>query len=262
MPADTAGIRCIADQSTPAAAAVFMTSFHKKRSLVAIWLMPRRVFKALATEERRVWGFPLLVIALALLIKTLASGWVKQMELIIPALPPEFQYYLPEEQERLMRALELTKGPLFVYIFPSFGSLLGMFLQWLILSGAMRTALRTLRDKTPGVIIRNIIAWGSLPFALRYLIQAAYIFLAGRQITQTGLAVLAQPGDPLMLSFWSGLDIYLIWQVFLILLGCKYTARIPLWKSIPSLFVSIFIVLVLSAIVSMGMDTLGGMLTG
>ena len=238
-----------------------MTSFHKKRSLVAIWFMPRRVFKALAEEERRIWGFPLLIIGLALLIRTLASGWVKQMEMVIPALPPEFQYYLPEEQERLMRALELTKGPLFVYIFPAFGSLLGMFMQWFVLSGVMRTSLRMLRDKTSGVIIRNITAWGSLPFTLRYFIQAVYIFLAGRQITQTGLAGLAEPGDPLMLSFWGSLDIYLIWQVFLILLGCKYTARIPLWKSIPSLLVSIFIVLVLSAIVSMGMDTLGGMLS-
>ena len=223
--------------------------------------MPRRVFKVLASCEGRAWRFPLVVIALALLIKTLASGWVKQMEWISPIMPPEFQYYLPEEQDRLMRALALANGPLFVYVFPALANLLGMFLQWSILSGALRTCLRILRDKTPGVVIRNITAWASLPLALRAFIQAFYIILAGRQIYQTGMAGLAPAGNLLMASIFGGLDIYLFWQVFLIYVGNKYTAHIPLWKSIPAVLISIIIVLSLSTAVTMGLTILRGILS-
>lgn len=201
------------------------------------------------------------MIALALLLKTLASGWVKQMAYITPPMPPEFQYYLPEEQERLVHALELANGPLFVYIFPFMGDVLGMFLQWLVLSGLVRTGLRILHDRSRGVLIRNITAWASLPFGLRYFIQAVYIILAGRQITLTGLAGLAPAGDLLALSFFGSIDIYLLWQVFLLFLGNKYAARIPSWKSVPVVIGSVFIVLVLSAVVSMGMGILSGMLS-
>ncbi len=229
-----------------------------------IWFRPRKILKAIAAEERRIWVFPLLVISAGLLVFTFTRGWVQSSTRPEVVFPPDYQYYLPDEQQNLQNALALANGPVFVYLFPAIAALAGLGLYWLVYSGLLVSGFRILRGRCSGRSIRNLTAWAMLPMILRFFIQSIYMVLSGEVIKTTGMSGVVFSSDALQQSigayFLSGVDIYLIWQMALLIIGGRYCAKISWWQSLPTVVVSTGMILMSVAVLNSGLSALGSIL--
>jgi hypothetical protein len=99
---------------SPAAASVPRRRFHF-RLVPTIFVRPRRAYAEIVHLERPSWLTPLLILSLAALLPVLAAGRVRQQAGAFgpESLPPDFQYYTPEQQAQFMQALESTRSPTF-----------------------------------------------------------------------------------------------------------------------------------------------------
>jgi hypothetical protein len=84
--------------------------------------------------------------------------------------------------------------------------------------------------------VLNLVAWASLPFALRYLIQAVYLVSTNTAIRAPGLSGFI-PSDAagfllFLRSFLSLVDIYLIWYLALLIGGVVIIAGVSRAKAI------------------------------
>jgi hypothetical protein len=235
------------------------------KQIFTIWLQPRVTMRWVASQGHGVWRLPLIIVTLALLLCSIVYGTVQRAHMGEVKLPDGYQYYMPEEQERFQSALAIARGPLFVYIFPAIESVGGFWLQWIFFSTLLYIGLHLTRVPARGMVIRNAVAWSSLPYLLRYLLQVFYVILSGHFIEQSGLAIFA-PQAPielhyLMISILSGIDFYTFWQFFLLLLGIRYATRKPWWRIFPVVFIIMAAVLLISAFISYATAQLGAMLS-
>jgi hypothetical protein len=101
------------------------------------------------------------------------------------------------------------------------------------------------------VMSMNIVAWASLPLALRALIQVIYILVTKNAISGPGLSGFSPTGDSGLLLFIGQIlrliDIYIIWQILLLILGVRTTTALSLTKSTIGVLLTIFVILVLQA---------------
>ncbi len=90
---------------------------------------PRSAFRKIGEQNRGVWLTPMLVLSIVTLVRVLIAGSIRQQIALSgnPTLPPNFQYYTPEQQAQFMQALQSTSGPVFVYVFPAIAALLGVW---------------------------------------------------------------------------------------------------------------------------------------
>ncbi len=243
-----------------------MSSFVSKRHLLSFWFKPSETFRQIGVLEHATWLAPLLVILAAVLLRTVAIGLMSQPSQPDVMMPMDYQFYLPEEQERLQNALAISRGPLFVYFFPIVGNLLGFWLQWLVLSAFIYLGLRIGRSKCRGRLVRSFTAWASLPLALRFIVQAVFILVSQRPIYQSGLASLVTPTPGMTIDVvgmvLSAIDFYFLWQLVLLVKGSQIVGGVRLWKALPVVVIALGIVIVLSAAAGMVTAQLGGLLAG
>ncbi len=184
---------------------------------------PRELFRRIAGERQGVWLTPLLLLTAAALLRVIVAGFVLRGAAGAATLPPDFEYFSPEQQTQYMQAAELTSGPVFTFIFPSISAVLGVWLGWLIVGGALHLAATLLGGR--GNIRRtlSIVAWAGMPFVLRDLVRMVAV-LASRQALGgpglSGFVAADAAGFALYLrTFLTAIDLYLIWHVALLALG-------------------------------------------
>ncbi len=164
--------------------------------MMSIWLHPRFTFKQIVVQAKSVWLIPLLLFSIAVLGNVIVNGHLKQLaaqngEVI---LPPDFQYYSPEQQQQLMTAIQATSGPAFLYILPVLGRIGTVWIIWLI-TGSLLHLIMTLsggRGNTSRAL--DIVAWASVPLILREFIRAIAITIAKEPIQYPGLSGFAPAG--------------------------------------------------------------------
>lgn len=165
--------------------------------------------------------------------------------------PPDFQYYTPEQQAQYTQAIQSTQGPVFVYVLPSITSLLGVWIGWLILGGILHLVTTLLGGRGSTTVSMNIVAWGSLPFALRAIIQILYLLISKNLINNPGLSGFGPTSNSGWLLFFGQLlkliDIYLIWQIYLLIIGVRSSAALPITKSTIGVILSVAIILTIQA---------------
>lgn len=165
--------------------------------------------------------------------------------------PPDYQYYTPEQQAQFMQATQSTQGPVFVYVLPAIASVIGVWIGWLILGGILHLVTTLFGGRGSTVMSMNIVAWASLPLALRALIQVIYILVTKNAISGPGLSGFSPTGDSGLLLFIGQIlrliDIYIIWQILLLILGVRTTTALSLTKSTIGVLLTIFVILVLQA---------------
>jgi len=219
----------------------------------AIFFSPRRIFQKIASSPKAIWITPLVVITILVLANVLETGRLKNQAAMSGEItyPPDFQYYTPEQQAQYMQAIQSTQGPVFVYVLPAIISLLGVWLGWLILGGVLHLITTLLGGRGNTAVSMNIVAWGSLPYGLRALVQLVYMLAAHKIIGSPGLSGFSPAGDSggllFLAQFLRLIDIYVIWQIVLLVLGVRiYTALSPL-KSIVGVVLAILIILLLQS---------------
>ncbi len=217
---------------------------------------PRRAFDNIVRLERPSWLTPLLVLSMAALFPVLSTGRVRQQAGAFgpESLPPDFQYYSAEQQAQFTQALESTRSPTFLYILPAVGSLVVVWLGWLITGGVLHLASTILGGRSTSAYVLNIAAWAGLPFAVRFLIRGGFVLLAGRAIAAPGLAGFIGAEASGMLLFVRQLlgliDVYLLWHIALLGIGLTALGGLSRGKVAASVTATEIIVLLVQAIPS------------
>jgi hypothetical protein len=177
--------------------------------------------------------------------------------------PPDYQYYTPEQQAQYTQAIQSTQGPVFMYVLPAITALLGVWIGWLILGGILHLITTLLGGRGTTAISMNIVAWGSLPFALRALVQLIYMLATHNLINYPGISGFSPLGDSGWLLFLGQflrlIDIYVIWQMVLLILGVRISTALNLGKSVLGVIIAILIILLLQSGLSYAISMLSNL---
>jgi len=238
--------------------------FHFKWVL-GVLFRPRATIAAIAAQTRSTWLTPMLVITVATLARVITASWLRQQAALSsgPVLPPDFQYYSPEQQAQFMQAAQATSGPVFVYLFPVIVGLISIWLSWLLVSALLHLTITLLGGRGDTGSAINLVAWSSLPFALRELVRAGSMLLTRQLIISSGLSGFAPldqsvPGTYLA-ALLSLIDIYLIWSVLLLIGGVKAANGLPTGKAISGVVLTLGLVIALQALVAFLTGRFGGL---
>jgi hypothetical protein len=233
--------------------------------LTSVILHPRRAFEQIAAQPRGVWLVPMLALTLTTLGRVLVSGSIRQQILLSsgPFLPPDFQYYSPEQQAQFMQASQATTGPVFMYIFPALAALLGIWIGWLLVSGLLHLVVTLLGGRGETVYSINLVAWAGLPFVIRDLVQVVAMLVTDQLIENTGLSGFA-PADPTggvtyLAALLSLVDIYLIWHIMLLIIGVRAGNGLSSGKAASGVLFTIGLVVALQALIDYLINRLGSL---
>ena len=141
--------------------------------------------------------------------------------------------------------MSITASPLITTVFPAVGSVFGRVVGWLAWAGALYLAGLALGGRSSfGQMFRTVV-WTWLPYVLRGLLQTVYILASGQLIAHPGLSGLVQedrplgemivtppsPGQTILASFLSQIDLFLVWNLILLLIGVMVVTRLPRRKA-------------------------------
>jgi hypothetical protein len=224
-----------------------------------VLFQPRQAFAEMALETRASWFTPMLVLSLMVLLSVIVSGYLKSRAAMMGEilLPPDWQYWTPDMQDNYMQAQQATQGPAFVYIIPFVGSITGLWLGWIVLSGLMHLGSTLLGGRGSMQSALNVVAWASLPFALRDLLRILFMLSEGRAITSPGLSGFASsPG--FLSQILARTDIFLIWYIVLLVIGFAVMDGLPRGKAL----VGVAVVLLIALLAQAGLGALTSGLGG
>ncbi len=222
--------------------------------LPKVFFHPRQAFKWVAEQSRPVWLTPMLILSITALALVLVTGYLKQQAAMMGelTLPPDFDYYTPEQQAQFFQAQQATQGPVFVYILPALAKLAGLWIGWLLVGGLLHLVITLLggRGDTGGAM--NIVAWSNLPFAIRDLVRVIAMLVTRRLIASPGISGLLTPGEStwsaLLVSLMGLIDIYIIWHTILLSIGILSKSGLSKAKAIGGALITVVIILLLQSL--------------
>lgn len=229
------------------------SSRHSNFGLLAQTLFsPRRAFARIAGQSGNVWLLPMAVLVLTALLRVLAAGPIKQATALVGPGGPPPEYYSPEQQAQLQQALSATSGPVFVYVFPAIVAVIGVWLGWLLVSGLLHLVLTLLGGRGSTHLSMNLVAWASLPFALRDGVQILYMLASRQLVTHSGLSGFASADSGAMGALIAGLlgfvDVYFIWYVALLAVAVRAANGLSRAKAIGGVLLTVFVVALIQSL--------------
>jgi hypothetical protein len=225
-------------------------------------LHPRQTFTQIAAETRGIWITPLLLLSLTALLYVGAAGWLRGIAAASGEvqLPPDFQYYTPEQQAQVMQALQATSGPVFLYVFPGLLGLATVWLGWLLVSSLVHLAMTALGGRGSTTMTLNLVAWAGLPLMLRDLVRVAAMLSTDRLLGNPGLSGFVTPGEGhalFLASLLVQVDLYLIWTILLMTLGARAASGASTGRAFLGITLSVLLAMVVRAGLATGVAFLG-----
>ena len=202
----------------------------------------------MASESRGTWLTPMLILSITAILVVIVAGYLKSRAALMGEvqLPPDWEFWTPEMQNNYMQAQQATQGPVFLYIMPMIGSLTGLWLGWLLLAALLHFGSTLLGGRGSMQSALNVVAWASLPFAVRDLLRVIFMLAAGHAILSPGLSgFTSTPG--FLSQLLARLDIFLIWHVILLVIGFALTDGLSRSKAVTGVVVVLAIVLLAQA---------------
>jgi len=222
--------------------------------LLGIVIRPRRTIEAVVSRSEGVWITPLLCLTLTAVLLSMALGNLRQQALSMGEIsyPPGFEYYTPEQQAQFMQATQASSGPIFVYVIPIVGKISGVWFGWLIISSILHLLLTLLGGRGTTTATVNLVAWASIPFAVRDLIRLLYILVAKKQIVMSGLSgfisASTSQGTLYLAALLALVDIYFIWNIILLIIGVDQATKLSRRKVIAGVLITMFAFIGLQAL--------------
>jgi hypothetical protein len=173
-------------------------------------------------------------------------------------LPPDWEFWTPEMQNNYMQAQQATQGPVFNYVMPMVGSLTSLWLGWLLLAALLHFGSTLLGGRGSMQSALNIVAWSSLPFAVRNILRVIFMLAAGHAIVSPGLSgFTTTPG--FVAQLLTRLDIFLVWHVILLVIGFAISDGLPRVKAVTGVVVVVLLVLFAQAGIGALTSSFGGL---
>ncbi len=195
--------------------------------LLPVLTRPRQALTEIAAQPKAVWLTPIVLLCVTGLVAVLVGGPLRQQAALSgqAELPPDFQWYTPEQQAQFLQAQSATSGTAFVYVFPALQAVLRVWLGWLIVGASLHFALTLFGARGSMQSAMNLVAWAGLPFGVRDLVRTGYVLLGRRLIQSPGLSGLMGSGAEGAALFLTQLlalvDIYLVWHIALLVIGVR-----------------------------------------
>jgi hypothetical protein len=202
----------------------------------------------MASESRATWLTPMLLLTISAILVVVVAGYLKSRAAMTgeAQLPQDWQYWTPEMQNNYMQAQQATQGPVFLYVMPMVSSLTGLWVGWLLLAGLLHFGSTLLGGRGSMQSALNIVAWASLPFVLRDILRVVFMLSAGHPIVSPGLSGFSSaPG--FVTQLLTRLDIFVIWQVILLIIGFALTDGLPRGKAVTGVLAVVLLVLLAQA---------------
>ncbi len=199
---------------------------------------PVTTFRAAAAQSKwYVWAAPLLVLILSLVVLLIVQT---PHTLVLAREQVEGQLAaVPEDQAEAARAgmgMALSL-PFMLATGIGFGTLALIVATLAQATLLYFTALVSGGEMTFGTMFR-MSAWSRIPMAIGALAQAGFIVIAGRMIQYPGLSFLVATSDlrqdgrnPLFVLL-SGIDLFWLWHLLLVVLGLSVVTRFGRGKSL------------------------------
>ena len=220
--------------------------------LWAIFLQPRQVFTEMASETRSSWWTSMMALSIMVLLSITVSGYLNTRAAMLGeiSLPPDWQYWTPEMQNNYMQAQQATQGPTFMYVIPLVGSLISLWVGWIVLAGLLHLGSTLLggRGSMQGAL--NIAGWAGLPFAVRDILRVVYMLSANHTITSPGLSGFST--NVFLSQILARTDIFLLWNMVLLTIGFSIADGLSRGKAL----VGVLVVLLLLISVQAGLGSL------
>jgi hypothetical protein len=214
----------------------------------------------MASESRATWLTPMLLLSITAILVVIVAGYLRSRAAMmgeIP-LPPDWEFWTPEMQNNYMQAQQATQGPVFLYVMPMAGSLTGLWLGWLLLAALLHFGSTLLGGRGSMQSALNIVAWASLPFAVRDILRIIFMLAAGHAIVSPGLSgFTSTPG--FVTQLLTRVDIFLIWHVVLLVIGFALTDGLPRGKAVTGVLVVVLLVLLAQAGLGALASSFGGL---
>jgi hypothetical protein len=223
------------------------------RQLWGMIVRPRATLEYLREHGGRSWWVPaLLAVLLAILpILVAAPLTARQTREAVAAAQEQWGErqgveMSAEEQAQMEQAMSIAASPLITTVFPAVGGAVGLVIGWLVRAGALYLAGIALGGRSAFGQMFRMVVWTWLPYALRGLLQTVYILASGQLIANPGLSgfvqqhrpaseiVLAPPSlsQTLLVAFLSRVDLFLFWNLILLVVGVTVVTRLPRRKAV------------------------------
>ncbi len=201
----------------------------------------------------------MLVLTVTAVLAVVTAGYLKTRAAMMGeiTLPPDWQWWTPEMQNNYMQAQQATQGPVFMYVMPLVGSLTGLWLGWLVLAGLLHLGSTLLGGRGSMQNALNVVAWASLPFAVRDILRVIFMVVAGHTIASPGLSGFTSSSG-FITQLLARTDIFLIWNIILLVIGFAVVDGLTRGKSFANAFIVILLVLLAQSGLAMLASNLGG----
>ena len=225
----------------------------------AVFFNPRATFTEMTSESRATWLTPMLLLSVTAVLAVMVAGYLKARATMMGeiTLPPDWQWWTPEMQNNYMQAQQATQGPVFLYVMPLVASLTGLWLGWLVLAGLLHLGSTLLGGRGSMQNALNLVAWASLPFAVRDILRVVYMLIARHVIVSPGFSGFAA-STGFLSQLLARADIFLLWNIILLVIGFTVMDGLSKGKS----FANVFIVIALVLLAQAGLATLTSGLGG
>ena len=232
--------------------------------VLPLFLRPTRTLKTIVERDHPVWLTPLLILSLLAIVLVLVGAPIRaEQAQQVGELPPDFQYWGPEQQEEYLAAQGNKANPIFIYLFPALGSLIGIWLSWFLLGSILHLALTLSGSRGSSGQAINLVAWASIPIALRFIVQAIAISANHSLIQSAGvsgfIAADAEGFSAFIRTLLGFVDIYWIGQVVLLMIGVLPLTGLARGKAWTAVLVSAVLLLILQSVPGYVASLLGGL---
>lgn len=199
---------------------------------------PRRTLEYLSQNGKRLWWVPALVILALIVLPTLMAPAPATQTPSAMGMEPKGAY----EAVPLETPPPATTSPL-VGILGVAGRALSTAVTWALWGGALYLASVFLGRSSTFKQMLRLTIWTWLPYGVRGVLQTSYILISGQAITNPGLSgfvidrsaqslVPAGPGQIALAAILSRVDLFLVWNLFLLITGLMVTTRLTRCKSV------------------------------
>ncbi len=222
--------------------------------VVPLFFRPRKTLADIVAADRPLWRAPILLLVLVTVAHALLAGSINAAaraggEVV---MPPNSEFWTPEQQAQYLQAATATNNATFNYVLPALGAVLGALLLWLLVSWLLHLVLTLLggRGTSQGAI--NVVAWASLPFVLRAVVQIVAMLMTDGVVAGGGVSGFAPAGEGwfnvFLASMLGQIDLYFIWHVILVYLGARLSSRLPRAKTWLAVLIVFVLVMALRAL--------------
>ncbi|MGB9775996.1 MAG: YIP1 family protein [Anaerolineae bacterium] len=204
---------------------------------------PRATFRYLNKHGRRLWWLPALLTVVMVVLPIIVAGplQARQAREAVAEVQAQMREMLsPEQRQQMEQAQQIAASPLIITVFPSILGVLGLAVGWLAWAGALYLVGMVAGGHASFGALFRMVVWTWIPYALRGFLQTLYILFTGQLIAHPGLSGLvadtrpvgemlkAPPtAGPLLASaFLSRIDLFLFWNLALLVVGTTVVTRL------------------------------------